>query len=364
MDQVLRPTKPDVVVSESGRPTEFDVVEFAGPRRLRRSTRTVSPGAPTLSVEAVGVCGTDRQIFHGVLPVPEGTVLGHEVIGVIGHLPDPEVLVAEWQPESGDRVVLAPGVSCLRCRSCLRYGMYCERRRLYGLGTDGPGPHGGMSRTIELFPGTRVFRVPDDLDIRRAIFIEPLACAVRAVATALPVTGALIGRRVVVVGFGPMGLAVATVARMHGAQVAILDPDPTRCEFAATLGFTVVEPGSGADRAVDLAVECAGTPAAFDRAVGLVRPGGTVVEMGNFGDTGAGGVAPSDICLRDLRVLGTSVTRDEDFFTAIDVAVRSPVDLAAAVNRIWSWDELLRPDDLFDIQKTAPAFKQMIVMEG
>lgn len=343
------------------------VVELAGPGRLGWSRRVIDPTAATVDVEAVGICGTDRHVLSGAVPVPQGTVTGHEIIGRIGRVPDDADVVADWPVALGDRVAMAPGVSCRTCYSCLRRGMYCERRQLYGLGTDGPGPHGGMSPVVQLWPGTRVFRLPEGLPTERAVFVEPLACSVRAVAGALPVTGPLAGHPVCVLGFGPIGLTVAVVALSHGAQVRVVEPDPRRRALAQDLGFAAFgdadeAAGPRADRRGPvLAVECAGVPSAFTAAARAVRLGGTVVEMGSFAVGGAAEVDPSEICRRDLRIVGTSETCDVDFHAAIELAISSPVDMARAVTHRHAWHDLADPNDLF---ATRDAVKQIIVMKG
>lgn len=98
---------------------------------------------------------------------------------------------------------------------------------------------------------------------------------------------------------------------------------------------------------VDIVMECAGTTEAFNTSIKLVRTGGTVIEMGNAADTGLTSIQPSEICLRDLRILGTSETKYEDFDTAIHVIAKSPIDLSAAVTHQYSFKEISDPNSLF-----------------
>jgi threonine dehydrogenase-like Zn-dependent dehydrogenase len=335
------------------------VIEY-GAAGVARATRSVSPEEAAISVEATGICGTDRHIVRGVLPVPSGTVLGHEIIGRIAWLPEADALRADWPVATGDRVVVAPGISCGTCPNCLRIGMYCTNRKLYGFASD-LGPRGGLSPLVQLFPGTRVFRVPDDLPTALAVYIEPLACAVRVVDTALQTTGALVGRPVAVVGFGPVGLAVATVLHAHGALVGVIEPDPARQAVARRLGMAVVDPPDrDHPQAYELAVECAGQSEAFTAAAFAVRPGGTVVELGSFAPTGQSGLVPADICQRDLRVLGVSETCDTDFYLAVSVAATTPLPLADTVTDV-PWSAIEDPAALF---ATGTDFKRMVTFEG
>ncbi|TDB82245.1 hypothetical protein E1182_02115 [Micromonospora sp. KC721] len=343
-------------VADGNPVTVISLIENNG---VVRTTRTRNAAFASIQPEIVGVCGTDRHLFEGRLPAPAGTVIGHEIVGHVETLPPEFPLVADWDVRVGDRVVIAPGISCQRCPHCLRYGMYCQRRKLYGLGSAGHGIHGGLSDTVELLPDTRLFRVPDRLPAQRAVFIEPVACGVRAMHTASLTVGPLSGRRALIVGFGGIGLAVATVAAYAGAHVEICELDGLRQQVAERLGFPVATPSQVEPGSYDLAVECAGVPAAFAGAVRAVRPGGTVIEMGNFADAGPGEVPVAEICQRDIRVAGVSETRDADFRVAVDVVAHSPVDLAAAIGAVHRFQDLDAPEVLFtkwDVLKQVVCF--------
>jgi threonine dehydrogenase-like Zn-dependent dehydrogenase len=237
---------------------------------------------------------------------------------------------------------------------------------------------------LELWPGTRVFRLPEDLPAERAVFIEPVACAVRGILTAIQTAGPLARRRLAVVGFGPLGLAVSAVAVSHGADVLVIDPDPERRKMAVRLGLAIALPEQlgepdewRAGRGFEVAVESAGSPEAFTLATRIVRYGGTVVEMGNFASqlaarpggrsapairSGAeGSVTANEICQRDLRVSGVSETRDGDFHDALAIVTTTPLDLGCAVTRVVEWPDVGDLDALFG---GIGQFKQIVRFEG
>jgi threonine dehydrogenase-like Zn-dependent dehydrogenase len=320
------------------------------PGRLRMASVELPADAALLDVEVLGLCATDRHIYEGRLPVRFPCVLGHEIVGRIARRSARDGLVGE--PEVGDRVLVAPGISCGRCASCRRLGAYCERRKLYGITLNGADVGGGFAPTIALAPGTRVFRLDDDLRRERAVYAEIVAVAVRALARAFAGEDPR-GATIAVLGFGPLGLAVATVAQRQGCRPLVVEVADARAALARRLGFEILVDGGP----VDVVADCAGTPEAFERATALVRAGGVILEVGSIVDRGPAGIRPDEICLRDLRVVGSSETRYEDFRVAVETVASSPVDLASTVTHAFRFEELADPNAVF---RAANAFKTMV----
>lgn len=74
--------------------------------------------APTdaiLRVTTSGICGSDLHMCDGRTPLKKGTVVGHEVMGVIE-----EAGEAVSSIKQGDRVVLPFNISCGFCHNCHR----------------------------------------------------------------------------------------------------------------------------------------------------------------------------------------------------------------------------------------------------
>jgi threonine dehydrogenase-like Zn-dependent dehydrogenase len=135
----------------------------------------------------------------------------------------------------------------------------------------------GAMATRLVFPAAFAHRV--DLPARAAALVEPTSVALHAVRR-----GVVGGRGVLVVGAGPIGLLVAQCARAEGAaDVVITDRRQDRLAVAAALGFAAYAGDAGADDGIDVAILCAGGPAAIAAAMATVRPGGTVVALGLSG---------------------------------------------------------------------------------
>jgi threonine dehydrogenase-like Zn-dependent dehydrogenase len=321
--------------------TTVPVIELTATRRAHFAERRTPARGPVLRVETAGVCGTDRHIFDGRLPVAVPRALGHEVVGRLERVGDGGGIMPDGPPEEGMRVVLAPGVPCGSCRGCLS-GRRCLNRHVYGIDMPGDDPTGGFAPLLGLRPGTRLFRIPGELDFRRAVFAETMACVLSGLRKAVDPARDLAGTRSLVMGFGSIGVCSATALAARRADVAVLEHDPRRRELAREMGFgdvhqtvaTMQQASDSGRREFDLVIDCAGTPRAFAAGVGELDRGGTLVELGNFADFGRAKVSPSAICCRDLRIVGSGETRYEDFPDAIALVARTTVALERAVTDV------------------------------
>lgn len=329
-----------------------DVIELEAPGRLRFARRAVPESGALLELEAVGVCGTDRHVYEGRITTATPCVLGHELLGRIRRLDAADGVLGD-DVRAGDRVLVAPGVDCRSCIGCTTLGRHCARRIVYGFDSR-DGLRGGFARLMSLLPGSRVYRVPESLPATRAVFAEMTACVASALRKAFGAALLPDGARVCVLGFGPAGLCAASLAAWLGTAPVVVERDADRRRLAHALGFdaspTPTEP-------CDVVVECAGTPAAFEAGLALLRRGGTLVEMGNFADLGRASVSPSAICLGDLRIVGSGETLAEDFPVALRAVRESPVDLDAAVTHVHRFEELDDPQRIF---QTPGVFKSML----
>jgi 2-desacetyl-2-hydroxyethyl bacteriochlorophyllide A dehydrogenase len=252
-------------------------IEFHGAERLELVERPdPSPGAGELLIAptAVGICGTDREIFEGSLVYfREGwakypIVPGHEWVGEII---DVGAGVEGFAP--GDQVTGETPLGCGQCARC-RGGDYhlCALRTETGiLNRDGA----MASRMV--FPA-RAAHHAGGIPARAAALLEPATVALNGARR-----GSVGGRNVLVVGAGTIGLLAAQCAVAEGAaSVAVFEPRADRLELAASLGFGA-HPGDTDEDAYDVVLLCAGGAPALGFALRTVRPGGTVVVLGLSG---------------------------------------------------------------------------------
>ncbi|MET8975404.1 dehydrogenase [Streptomyces sp. NPDC004539] len=135
-------------------------------------------------------------------------------------------------------------------------------------------------QTRYVVPASSVIVVPPEVPAERAILAGTVETAVNALWDAAP----MIGDRVAVVGGGMVGCSVAALlARFPGVKAQLVDADPARAETAARLGIDFALPQDAAD-GLDLVIHASATEAGLTRALELLRPEGTVVELSWYGD--------------------------------------------------------------------------------
>ncbi len=310
------------------------------------------PGAVVLEMAMSGICGTDKHTFRGEVLQYAGTpherqieyplICGHENVGRVAATGG-GVRDSEGRPlVPGDRVVPGANVSCGRCWYCQSGQPYymCERLEDYGnsLGCAAP-PHlfGGWSEYMYLLPGTRLFRVPDELPDHVAVLTEPMAVT-HGFERARRLNDTF-AETVVVFGVGPLGMCHLIKARLMGAgRIIAIDRLPSRLARAGDFGADLVldadklageellarvhEATGG--RGADIVLDCSGVPETFVASLRMVRVGGTVVEAGAFVDMGPVNINPNaDICAKSVSVLGIGGETAESYRPAMELLARN-----------------------------------------
>lgn len=215
----------------------------------------------------------------------EPLVMGHEASGII-HAVGPSVT----RVRPGDRVAIEPGLPCRRCKRCKagRYNLCPDMR----FAADPPRTHGTLCRVFKI-PEDFVYAIPDSLELREAVLVEPLAVAVHGVRMA----GLAPGQTVLVQGSGTIGLLAAAVARAYGAKdVFIADINQAKLDFAKSFvecrPFTTDLKGTPFDEAqrfknemdledgVDVVLECTGVESSAQTGLYISASGGVYVQIG------------------------------------------------------------------------------------
>jgi alcohol dehydrogenase/L-iditol 2-dehydrogenase len=258
------------------------VVHF-GPERYSVELREIDRpqiGATDVLVEvgAVGVCGSDLHQWTGDFSwaVNFPVVLGHEFGGTILEVGKEVTGFA-----AGERVVSETAAVIDPQNPMSRRGLYNLDPTRLGFGY---GVNGAMTKYVRV-PQRCLHRVPDNLPFEKAALTEPCCVAYNAVV----MNGSIQpGDRVVVLGPGPIGLLCAAMARLQGAEVAVvgLERDRVRLQIAEQYGCTSIiadasewareVDGLGADGVVD----AAGISATLKVAMELVRPAGWISKVG------------------------------------------------------------------------------------
>lgn len=303
-------------------------VIYAGPRSMavaEREAPRLEGSDVLLRVEACGVCGSDiASYLHGHY-VEIGQVMGHESVGTVVELgPDADHLSV------GDRVVVRPLRACGTCWYCRRGASHiCGRTAARSLGYGADGAFADLLLIRDDAGGGQIVRIAPDTPTDDAVWTEPLAVALHALAQA----DVQAGSRVLVVGAGPIGLALVAACRATGAAVAVVEPREVRRHTAADLGADPVSaPGDEPDGPLDVVLDASGHGAAIAAAADRVVPGGTVVLVG-LGESEVPDVPPG------VGVRGAFAFTAEEFVRAARLIEAGTVRLGGAVSHRFGLDE-------------------------
>lgn len=264
-------------------------------------------GEVLLRIRRIGLCGTDMHIFRGTQPyLSYPRVMGHELSGEVVSAPPDSGLAP------GDPVYVMPYLSCGACVACRKgKSNCCMRIEVLGVHRDG-----GMAEYLAL-PAQFVFRT-DGISLDDAALLEFLAIGKHAVRR-----GALLpDQRVLVVGAGPIGMAVALFARLAGAVVTVLDGRADRlafCHDALGVAHTVA---LGEQDATELAAltdgeffdavfDATGNVAAMERGLDFVAHGGSYVLVSIVRDRIS--FSDPEFHKRETTLLGSRNATPEDF---------------------------------------------------
>lgn len=237
------------------------------------------PGAIVVRVRAALTDGTDLKAYrrgHPQMPMP--TRFGHEFSGDVAAVGEGVTSFAV-----GDAVMCAHTAPCGSCFWCAQgQEELCERVMPTML-------LGAYADSIEVPPpvvARNCFRKPDDLSYREAAFLEPLACVVHSIDTALA------HGDVAVIGDGAFGILHALVLCERGARPILIGRRTERLEVARRYGFDPIDARAGdavaalrertEERGAGVVIECTGTQSAWEQAPALVRRGGTVSLFGGL----------------------------------------------------------------------------------
>jgi threonine dehydrogenase-like Zn-dependent dehydrogenase len=259
-------------------------------------------GEVLFAVGLAGICGSDLHPYRGDAgPRKPPLVLGHEAVGTVSGRPG--------------RFAVFPLVACGRCAACGRgEENLCEQRGLLGLDRQGVFAEQVAVRADALV------RVPDELDDRLAVLVEPLATCVSALGREEVGPGST----VLVAGGGPIGLLAAYVAAGRGARVLVAEPLAERRAIAERLGAagTVAAVEDASPGAADVGVDAVGVEATWRGAVAGVRAGGTVVVLGLA--QAEGSMPVGDLVRRGITVRGHYAYSRADFEAALALLVERP----------------------------------------
>ena len=316
-----------------------------------------SSGEVQIAVAYAGLCGTDLHILHGSMDTRVTTplVFGHEMSGTIAAV---GAGVEGW--EVGDHVTVMPLDWDGSCPACLAGAQYiCQNLNFVGIDSPGALQQSWNVRAEWLI------RLPADLPLDIAALAEPVAVAVHDVRRA----DLTRGDKVVVIGGGPIGVLIASVARRFGAEVAVIEVEPARRAQVAGIGFATLDPretdqvewverwtdGAGAD----VVFEVSGAAAAVLGATSLAKVRGTIVVVAIH-------PTPREIDLqrvfwRELRILGARVYERTDFDAAVRLLSAGDIPSSLLITKVVPLTEI---SEAFEDLENGRALKILVDVGG
>lgn len=297
---------------------------LVGPQQLETKHVPVpemKPGDIRIRVSACGVCGSDIHMWktgHGWNPAHQGEFwMGHEFCGVVE---DP----GTSSLKIGDRVVFWANLYCGECDMC-RAGLEHLCRSVNGTNYIGFVRCGAYAEKF-VGPAYLAYKLPDAVTDTDAALIDPLMVAYHAVRQ----SGIKLHDKVLVVGSGIIGQMMGELAKRAGASfVAMSKTNDRKLAKAREIGaFDAYLDGrsancqalfNGASKGgFDIVFEAVGSDSALSAAFDAVKPGGTIVTVGNSIDPKIS-FDLNRLVLHEIHLIGSVSCTRREFEDTIDL---------------------------------------------
>lgn len=294
-------------------------------------------GEVLLRIQRIGVCGSDIHVYHGKHPYTGYPVVqGHEFSATVEKTGKG---VSDLRP--GMKVTSMPQIVCGRCEPCLRGDYHiCDELMVEGFQAPGCAQELWVTKADQIIP------LPDTFSFEQGAMVEPVSVAVHSVRRA----GDVSGKKVAVLGAGPIGNLVAQVARADGAEVLITDISDFRLDIAGQCGLeNTVNPNTESLKQAVLRVfgpksfqvgfECVGVEATMTDAIENIAKGGTIVVVGVFGEKPR--VDMGLVQNNELNLVGTLMYKREDYIKAVELIDSGDVITEPLMSKHYTMDDYL-----------------------
>lgn len=306
------------VTERDGR-THIETLTDPGPGKDQAVVRVV----------AAGLCGTDRHIACGEFPANLPRVLGHEISGVVQWIDEMNNGLA-----TNDHVVIDPNLACYRCEYC-RQGLVhlCSNRKAVGIDLNG-----GFAEFVTV-PVSQLYRLSPAVPLQLGALAEPLSCCVHGLDQLRIVSG----KRVAVVGLGPVGMLLAQLLLLQGCtEIVGFESSPDRLDRAASVSIQAMHwdnrhqyPPSYFDAVVD----AVGGPSIFEWGMDAVCPGGKILVFGVAPRTDMARLSLYQLYNKEIAIMSAH-TNPFTMQRAVNLIESGQVDANAVLTHPLTLDEL------------------------
>lgn len=304
-----------------------------------------------------GLCGSDIiKIFDEKLKKPD--VYGHEVVGKV-------VEVGRYVDKFklGDIVVAAHHISCGKCHYC-KHGNHtmCKQFKETNI------VPGGFSQYIMLSDKhikNTTFKLPDGFDLMKALFIEPLACCIRAMDRIERLENDIFS----VVGAGAIGVLFIQLIKLEKLKVVAIDMDQNRLELAKKIGADfIINPSDSklfeeikkiSSIGIDSAILTVTNRNTLNDAISYIRMGGNI---NIFGMAEKESIIPIDfgkVYKNEITVKSSYSSTPHTLTRAYEMIISGKIDVTPLISEILPLKDFKNGLDLMLSRKIYKAFYKL-----
>lgn len=291
-------------------------------------------GEVLIKVRYSSICNTDLEILKGYMGFKG--ILGHEFVGEV---------VSESSRFFGKDVVGEINISCGHCYMCQTgRKSHCTNRTVLGIFE-----HAGTFADYLVLPEKNLHTVPPNVDLRNAVFTEPLAAALEIFEqTKISPTD-----NVFIFGAGKLGLLITQVFRLSGCDYTLYDVNPFKVEFARGLGLPAKNLDSlQSHEKAEICVDCTGNPDGIGVALNHLQPRGKLILKTTVSNPAK--VDLNQIVVHELNIIGS---RCGVFEPALSLLSQKLIDVEPLITKVFPFDEI---EEAFKLAAKPESIKVLI----
>ena len=352
-------------------PASMQAAVYRGVNDVRVETipvPAIGPGEVLIQVHSCGICGTDLKKIHtGSHSAPR--IFGHETVGTIA-----AVGAGVGSFAAGDRVVVFHHTPCGTCYYCRKKTFaQCPVYKKVGC-TAGFEPSGGgfagYVRVMDWIVQRGLIKIPAGIPFAQAVFVEPLNTCLKGVRS----LNLAADETVLVIGQGPIGIMLASLAKRSGTKVLTSDLYPERHAVAARFGLDLPIDASREDvvkvvhaasegRGADAVILAVGGNSLIQTAMDAARPGGRVLLFAQT-QHGEAVIDPAAVCVDEKTLMGSysaSVDIQEEALEIVFAGYGQGYDLTRLVSHRFPLSEAV---EAIAIASEPRATSMKVMIEG
>ena len=294
-------------------------------------------GEALIKIITAGICNTDIEIMKGYMGF--SGILGHEFVGIVEKINDSN------QDLINQRVVGEINCGCGSCEYCLKgFETHCPSRTVLGIFNK----NGCFADYITL-PLKNIYKVPEKISNKEAVFAEPLAAAFEI----LDQIQIKPTDKVLILGDGKLGLLISLVLNLTQAEIILVGKHQEKLAIAKNQNVnTKLLSDLVIEKNYDVVVEATGSINGFELSQKLVKPRGTIVLKSTVASEKALNLAP--IVIDEIKIIGS---RCGSFKPALRALEKNLINVIPLISEEYNFNEALKA---FELSKTKGILKVLI----